>query len=54
MRLSKYLPFKPNSVDEIVSGAYGVDAAKGLELSALNPPALKPSATLKYRLVLSL
>ena len=47
MRLSKYFPFNPNSVDEIVSGAYGVAASKGFELSALNPPALKPSATLK-------
>ena len=47
MRLSKYLPFKPNSVDEIVSGAYGVAAANGFELSALKPPALNPSATLK-------
>ena len=45
--LLKYLPFRPNSVDEIVSGAYGVAAANGLELSALNPPALNPSATLK-------
>jgi hypothetical protein len=38
----------------MVSGAYGVAASNGLELSALKPPALNPSATLKYKLVFSL
>ena len=35
MRLSKYLPLRPNSVDSTVSGAYGFHAANGFGASAL-------------------